>query len=90
MKLPWRKQGKSSYFLIFIYLFFYRLFPKKVDLQALMKYYDIDGDGSISYNEFIRGLREPLNERRQKIVDKVYGLLDLDGGGKITIPEIGK
>jgi Ca2+-binding EF-hand superfamily protein len=35
----------------------YRLFPKKTDLQALMKYYDIDGDGNINYEEFIRGLR---------------------------------
>lgn len=34
-----------------------RLFPKKVELQALMKYYDINGDGSISYEEFLNGLR---------------------------------
>ena len=34
-----------------------RLFPKKVELQALMKHYDVDGDGSITYDEFLRGLR---------------------------------
>ena len=34
-----------------------RLFPKKVELQALIKYYDVDGDGNVSYEEFIRGLR---------------------------------
>lgn len=34
-----------------------RLFPKKVELQALMKYYDVDHDGSVSYEEFISGLR---------------------------------
>jgi hypothetical protein len=34
-----------------------RLFPKKVELQALMKYYDIDGDGSVGYEEFLSGLR---------------------------------
>jgi len=33
------------------------LFPKKVELQALMKYYDVNGDGNIGYEEFIRGLR---------------------------------
>ena len=33
------------------------IFPKKVELQALMKHYDVDGDGSVSYEEFIRGLR---------------------------------
>ena len=36
---------------------FYRLFPKKVELQALVKYYDMDGDGNITYEEFLRGLR---------------------------------
>ena len=35
----------------------YSIFPKKVELQALMRHYDVDGDGSISYEEFIRGLR---------------------------------
>ena len=34
-----------------------RLFPKKVELQALLKYYDVDGDGNVSYEEFLRGLR---------------------------------
>jgi len=34
-----------------------RLFPKKVELQALMKYYDVDGDGNVSYEEFLSGLR---------------------------------
>jgi len=34
-----------------------RLFPKKVELQALMKFYDVDGDGNIGYEEFLRGLR---------------------------------
>lgn len=37
--------------------FYFRLFPKKFDLQALMRYYDTDQDGNISYEEFIRGLR---------------------------------
>jgi len=33
------------------------LFPKKVELQALIKYYDINGDGRVSYDEFLSGLR---------------------------------
>jgi Ca2+-binding EF-hand superfamily protein len=44
-----------------------------------MKYYDIDGDGNISYDEFVRGLREPLTERRRKIVEKAFKILDKDG-----------
>jgi hypothetical protein len=37
-----------------------------------MKFYDVDGDGNITYEEFIRGLREPLNERRLNIVEKAF------------------
>jgi Ca2+-binding EF-hand superfamily protein len=36
---------------------FCRLFPKKTDLSALMKFYDTDGDGNITYEEFLSGLR---------------------------------
>jgi Ca2+-binding EF-hand superfamily protein len=36
---------------------FYSLFPKKVELQALMKYYDVNGDGKVGYEEFLNGLR---------------------------------
>ena len=38
----------------------YGVFPSKVELQALMKYYDVDGDGNISYEEFLSGLRDDL------------------------------
>jgi Ca2+-binding EF-hand superfamily protein len=44
------------------------LFPKKVELQALMKFYDCDSDGNISYDEFLRGLRDELTERRMAMV----------------------
>jgi len=42
----------------------YGLFPKKTDIQALMKFYDTDGDGNVSYDEFLRGLRDPLSDRK--------------------------
>lgn len=44
------------------------LFPKKVELQALMKFYDCDNDGNIGYDEFLRGLRDELTERRMAMV----------------------
>ena len=37
-----------------------------------MKYYDIDGDGSISFDEFLRGLREPLTARRLNMMKKAF------------------
>ena len=53
-----------------------------------MKFYDIDGDGNITYEEFLRGLREPLTERRIKMVEKAFSQLDKDGSGKITVSDI--
>ena len=35
----------------------FSLFPKKVEIQALMKFYDLNGDGSICFEEFMTGLR---------------------------------
>lgn len=64
------------------------LFPKKVELQALLKYYDIDGDGNVSYEEFLRGLREELTERRARMVQKAFNMMDKNGSGKIDINDI--
>lgn len=64
------------------------LFPKKVELQALMKYYDLDNDGNISYEEFMHGLRNELNERRKAMVEKAFNTLDKDGSGVIEISDI--
>lgn len=64
------------------------IFPKKVELQALMKYYDVDGDGNISYDEFLNGMKDELSERRVAMVKKAFMMLDKDGSGKITISDI--
>jgi len=66
----------------------YGIFPKKVDIQALMKFYDIDGDGNITYEEFLRGLREPLTERRLNMVKKAFALMDKDGSGTVGVKDI--
>ena len=53
-----------------------------------MKYYDVDGDGNITYEEFIRGLRDPLTERRRNMVNKAFELVDRSRNGTITIEDI--
>jgi calcyphosin len=53
-----------------------------------MKFFDTDGDGNISYEEFLKGLRDPLSERRLKIVDKAFRQLDREGSGTITVSDI--
>lgn len=53
-----------------------------------MKYYDVDCDGNITYEEFIRGLRDPLTERRRNMVNKAFELVDRSRNGTITIEDI--
>jgi len=53
-----------------------------------MKYYDVDGDGNISYDEFLSGLKDELSERRVNMVKKAFMLLDKDGSGKVTVSDI--
>jgi Ca2+-binding EF-hand superfamily protein len=57
-------------------------------LQALIKYYDTDGDGNVSYDEFLRGLRDEMSPRRAKMVQKIFNRLDRDGSGKIDIGDV--
>lgn len=53
-----------------------------------MKFYDIDGDGNITYEEFLRGLREPLTERRVNMVKKAFAMMDKDGSGILGVKDI--
>ena len=68
--------------------FFCRIFPKKTDIQGLMKAYDIDGDGSVSYEEFLRGMREELSDRKKAMVERAFQMLDKDGSGVITFKDV--
>ena len=55
-----------------------------------MKYYDVDGDGNVSYDEFLRGLRDELTERRRNMVDKAFRMMDRDGSGQLNIQDLSK
>jgi Ca2+-binding EF-hand superfamily protein len=70
-------------------LAYFGLFPKKVELQALMKYYDIDGDGNICYEEFLSGLRDDLTPRRSAMVEKAFAIMDMNGSQSIDVKDIG-
>ena len=66
------------------------IFPKKVELQALMKAYDLDGDGQINFSEFMNGLKDELTGRRLNMVKKAFSILDTDPTGKpgISVSDI--
>jgi len=39
---------------------------------TLFEYFDVDSSGSISYDEFIRAVRGPMNMARKKIVAQAF------------------
>ena len=46
------------------------------DVNLLMKYFDHDGSGGVSYEEFLRALRGRLNPTRKHLVKKIFDVLD--------------
>jgi Ca2+-binding EF-hand superfamily protein len=53
-----------------------------------MKYYDINGDGSVGYEEFLNGLRDDLTPRRKNMVLKAFAMMDKTGEGVISVQDI--
>lgn len=48
------------------------IFAKVCEVQALMKFFDTNGDGNIGYEEFVSGLRIPLTPRREAMVKNAF------------------
>ena len=66
----------------------YKLGFSKAECSALFNYFDVDSSGSITYDEFIRAIRGPMNMARKKIVAQAYKKLDKDGNGWIDIDDV--
>ena len=56
--------------------------------SALFDYFDVDSSGSISYDEFIRAVRGPMNMTRKKVVAQAFKKMDKDGNGWIDINDV--
>jgi len=56
--------------------------------EDLLDMFDKNGDGLISFDEFLVTIRGPLNERRQKLIYMAYDVLDKDGSGQVTRKDI--
>ena len=60
-----------------------------MDLKALHKFYDVDGDGNISYHEFVNALSDnKMSKRKTDMVDKAWAVLDREGKGELTAEQI--
>ena len=59
-----------------------------VDMRKLFEHFDADQNGNICYEEFIQGIRDPLNPRRMGLVHQAFDCLDADGSGAVEPHEV--
>ena len=54
-------------------------------LRELFQFFDEDCSGSVSYDEFLLAVRGELNDRRARLVDMAFNVVDKVriGGGKV-------
>lgn len=60
----------------------------KTEIDELARMLDRNGNGLISYEEFIYYFAPPMNARRIAIVEKAFAKLDEDNDGQITIKDL--
>jgi Ca2+-binding EF-hand superfamily protein len=58
------------------------------ELRLLFDYFDTDHNGTINFDEFIQGVRDPLTERRLRLVNMAFTKIDKDGSGEVDVQEI--
>ena len=58
------------------------------EARMLFDHFDSDRSGSINFEEFIQGMRDPLNERRANLVLQAFTRLDREGKGIVDASSI--
>lgn len=57
-------------------------------IDVIFSAFDLNRDGTIDYDEFLRIIRGDLTPQRLAIVKKAYAKLDKDGSGVVDIDDI--
>ena len=60
----------------------------RTELTELCRLLDRNGDGQISYDEFLFQMAPPLSEERIKWINKAFDKLDRDGTGVVDIADV--
>lgn len=66
----------------------YGLNLSEIEVTQIVKHFDTNKDGQISFDEFLRAIRGELNDRRRNMVHLAYRVLDKDGSGQVTLDDI--
>jgi len=59
-----------------------------IEIKQIVKYFDSNRDGKISFDEFLRAIRGDLNDRRLEMVHMAYKVLDKNGNGLVTVEDV--
>lgn len=66
----------------------YGMLMSSEDAARLIAAIDRDGSGKLRLSEFLIAIRGEINQRRQKLIDMAFKVLDKTGNGTITIEDI--
>ena len=66
----------------------YRIPLEENEIQTLFKELDLNKNGKIDYEEFLRGVVGEMNDRRRKIVLQVFKIFDKNQNGVIELDDI--
>lgn len=58
------------------------------DIAVLFNAFDVNRDGTVQYDEFVRTIRGDLTGYRRKLVYQAFTKLDKDGSGIVDIDDI--
>ena len=58
------------------------------DVGTLFSAFDINRDGTIQYDEFLRIIRGDLNDYRRSLVERAFKKLDRDGSGVVEVQDL--
>jgi Ca2+-binding EF-hand superfamily protein len=58
------------------------------DIENLFKAFDLNGNGEIDFDEFIRVVVGPMNQFRTQMVQKAFKKIDYNGDGVLTVADI--
>jgi Ca2+-binding EF-hand superfamily protein len=66
----------------------YRVNLNPEESQKLFSVFDLNGDGNISYDEFLRGVIGEMNQARKNLVKRAFDKLDKNGNGIVELDDI--
>ena len=66
----------------------YRISSDRLEIEAIFDHFDPDDNGEICYDEFLREIMGPMNQRREGLVRKAFKVIDQDGSGVLDINDI--